>query len=75
MPISKQTLKRMVADFDLIPLSDKELEDVIPDVETNLANLKKIRALKLGKVPTARQMVPLRSPQVHFITGGKPDVK
>ncbi len=74
----------MVADFDLIPLSDKELKSVLPDVETNLANLKKIRALKLGKVPTARQMVPLRSlvpirrqsePQVPFPAGGKADGK
>ena len=63
MTVSKQTLKRMVADFDLIPLSDEELESVLPDVETNLKNLKKIRALKLGKVPTARQM--------HFPSGGK----
>ena len=67
MAISKETLKRMTTDFDLIPLSDKELESVLPDVETNLANLKKIRALKLGRVPTARQM--------NFTAGGKADVK
>ncbi len=67
MAVSKETLRRMVTDFDLIPLSDKELDSVIPDVETNLTNLKKIRALKLGKVPTARQM--------HFTAGGKSDVK
>lgn len=66
MSISKETLKRMVTEFDLIPLSDEELEKVIPDVETNLTNLRKIRALKLGKVPTARQM--------HF-QGGKSDVR
>ena len=66
MAVSKQTLKRMISEFDLIPLTDKEIEKILPDVETNLANLKKLRALKLGKVPTARQM--------HFL-GGKSDVK
>ena len=58
MPISKQTLRLILRDFGLIELSGEELEKVLPDVESQIVTLKKIRALDLSRVPPARQLRP-----------------
>ena len=33
MAVSKETLKTMVEEMDLIPLSDKELDQILPEVQ------------------------------------------
>ena len=33
MAISKETLKKMIEEMDLIPLSDKELDQILPEVQ------------------------------------------
>ena len=33
MAVSKETLKRMVEEMNLIPLSDEELDQVLPEVQ------------------------------------------
>jgi hypothetical protein len=48
----------MIRDFGLIELSDEELDKVLPDVESQIATLKKIRVLALSRVPPARQLRP-----------------
>jgi hypothetical protein len=58
MSVSKETLRAMNRDFGLIELSDEELDKVLPDVEFQIATLKKIRALALSRVPPARQLRP-----------------
>lgn len=58
MGVSKETLRAMIQDFGLIELSDEELGKVLPDVEFQIATLKKIRALALSRVPPARQLRP-----------------
>ncbi len=58
MGISKKTLRAMIQDFGLIELSDEELGKVLPDVESQIVTIKKIRALNLSPVPPARQLRP-----------------
>jgi len=58
MSVSKETLRAMSRDFGLIELSDEELDKVLPDVESQIATLKKIRVLALSRVPPARQLRP-----------------
>jgi hypothetical protein len=58
MSVSKETLRAMIRDFGLIELSDEELDKVLPDVESQIATLKKIRVLALSGVPPARQLRP-----------------
>ena len=33
MPVTKETLKRMIDELDLIPLSDEELDVILPQVQ------------------------------------------
>ena len=33
MAVSKETLQRMVEEMNLIPLSDKELDQILPEVQ------------------------------------------
>ena len=56
MSISKDTLCTMIRDFNLIELSDEELDGILPDLESYLASLEKLHTLDLTKVPSARQI-------------------
>ena len=54
LPISKETLRKMISDFQLIELSDQELNRILPDLKTYLVSVKRLRSLDLTKVPPAR---------------------
>ncbi len=56
MAISKETLRAMIRDLNLIELSEDELDRVLPDVEAYLASMEKLHTLDLTKVPSARQL-------------------
>jgi len=58
MSVSKETLRNMIRDLNLIPLSEEELDMLLPDVQANLITLERIRKLDLTGVPPARQMQP-----------------
>ena len=42
MPVSKETLKQMIEDFGLIPMSDEELEIVLPTVQSTVDGTKQV---------------------------------
>ena len=56
MAISKETLRAMVRDLNLLELSEKEIDKILPDLETHLASMEKLNILDLTKVPSARQL-------------------
>ncbi len=56
MAISKETLRTMIRDFNLIELSEDELDRILPDLESYLASMEKLHTLDLTKVPSARQL-------------------
>ena len=54
MPISYETLRRMVAEYGGFELSDAELELVKPELESYLAELQNLRDLDLSSVMSSR---------------------
>jgi len=56
MAISKETLRAMIRDLNLIELSENELDMVLPNLESYLASMEKLRTLDLTEVPSARQL-------------------
>ncbi len=54
MPISDETLRRMVAEYGGFELSDAELELVKPELESYLAELQNLRDLDLSSVMSSR---------------------
>ena len=56
MAISKETLRAMVRDLNLIELSEEEVDKILPDLEACLASMEKLHILDLTKVPSARQL-------------------
>ena len=56
MPITNETLKAMIRDYDGLELSDEELELVRPELESYLAELKKLEDLDLSDVFSGRLM-------------------
>ena len=54
MPISDETLRRMVAEYGGFELSDAELELVKPELESYLAELQTLRDLDLSSVMSSR---------------------
>ena len=54
MPISDETLRRMVAEYGGFELSDAELELVKPELESYLAELQNLRDLDLSAVMSSR---------------------
>ena len=56
MAISKETLRAMIRDLNLIELSENELDRILPDLESNLASMEKLHTLDLIKIPSARQL-------------------
>ena len=56
VPITNETLKAMIRDYDGLELSDEELELVRPELESYLAELKKLEDLDLSGVFSGRLM-------------------
>ena len=54
MAVPKETLRAMIRDFGGFELSDDELELVMPEMESYLAEMEKIRDLDLHDVMSAR---------------------
>jgi len=54
MAISKDTLKAMIRDFHLFELSDTELDLIAPELDSYLAELKKLRSLDLSGIMSSR---------------------
>ena len=56
VPITNETLKAMIRDYDGLELSDEELELGRPELESYLAELKKLEDLDLSGVFSGRLM-------------------
>jgi hypothetical protein len=56
LSIPIETLKAMIRDYNGLDLSDEELELVRPELETYLAELKKLEDLDLSDVFSGRLM-------------------
>ena len=56
MPLSNETLKAMIRDYDGLELSDEELELVRPELESYFSELKKMEDLDLSDVFSGRLM-------------------
>ena len=56
MSIPNETLKAMIRDYNGLDLSDEELELVRPELESYLAELKKLEDLDLSDVFSGRLM-------------------
>jgi hypothetical protein len=42
MPVDKETLRQMIEDFDLTPMSDEELEIVLPTIQTMVDGMRQV---------------------------------
>ena len=56
MPITNETLKAMIRDYNGLELSDEELELVRPELENYFAELKKLEDLDLSDAFSGRLM-------------------
>ena len=54
MPVSNETLKRIIAEYGGFELSDAELELVRPELDSYLAELQNLRDLDLSDVMSSR---------------------
>ncbi|PKB71775.1 MAG: hypothetical protein BZY87_03975 [SAR202 cluster bacterium Io17-Chloro-G6] len=54
--ITNETLKAMIRDYNGLELSDEELDLVRPELESYLAELKKLEELDLSDVLSGRLM-------------------
>lgn len=54
MPVSNETLKRIIAEYGGFELSDAELELVRPELENYLTELQNLRDLDLSDVMSSR---------------------
>lgn len=54
MPVSNETLKRIIAEYGGFELSDAELELVKPELENYLTELQNLRDLDLSDVMSSR---------------------
>lgn len=54
MPISKETLQAMIRDYQGLPISDEELDQVLPEIENYMAAAAQLRELDLSDVMSGR---------------------
>lgn len=54
MPVSKETLKAIIRDYQGLPISDQELDRVLPEIENYLAAAAQLDELDLSDVMSAR---------------------
>jgi Asp-tRNA(Asn)/Glu-tRNA(Gln) amidotransferase C subunit len=53
MPVTKDFLKRMIEELDLIPMSDEELEIVLPKVRNMMDGMEQLSELDLSEIRTS----------------------
>ena len=49
MAVTKETLKRMIEELNLIPMSDEELEIVLPRVQSIVDNMEQLSEVDLSR--------------------------
>tara|TARA_B100001013_G_scaffold341194_1_gene265375 strand:+ start:1126 stop:1329 length:204 start_codon:yes stop_codon:yes gene_type:complete len=54
MPISKETLKAMIRDYEVLNISDSELDLILPEIENYLTAVNSIEDLDLSEVVSGR---------------------
>ena len=54
MPVSKETLKAMIRDYQGLPISDEELDKILPEIENYLTAAAQLDDLDLSDVMSAR---------------------
>lgn len=50
MKVTRETLKTMTREFDLVPLTDEELDIVLPNVQAMVDGLKQLEGIDLSEV-------------------------
>lgn len=50
MAVTKETLKRMIEELNLIPMSDEELEIVLPRVQSIVDNMEQLSEVDLSRI-------------------------
>ena len=53
MPVTKEFLKRMIEELDLIPMSDEELEIILPKVRTMMEGMEQLSKVDLSEIRTS----------------------
>jgi hypothetical protein len=48
MTVTKETLRRMITEFDLIPMSDQELDIILPELQQTGEDMKKLAKVDLS---------------------------
>lgn len=59
MPVSKETLQKLLAEFDGLEMSDEELNEALPVIQDYLDGLDSIKQLDLSSV------IPARLPRIN----------
>ena len=59
MPVSKETLQKLLAEFDGLEMSDEELNEALPVIQYYLDGLDCIKQLDLSSV------IPARLPRIN----------
>ena len=54
MPVTKEFLKRMIEEMNLIPMSDEELEIILPKVQSTMDGMEQLSELDLSEVRIAQ---------------------
>ena len=50
MPVTKEFLKRMIEELNLIPMSDEELEIVLPKVQSTMDGMEQLSEVDLSEI-------------------------
>ena len=66
MPVSRETLKAMIKDFDGFELTDEEMDLVQPELDAYLKEIEGLRALDLSGLMSSRLL--------RVDEGGQPNV-
>ncbi len=53
MPVTKDFLKRMIEELNLVPMSDEELEIVLPKVRNMMDGMEQLSELDLSEIRTS----------------------
>ena len=58
MAVTQETLRRMIDEMGLVPVSDEEMERIVPMLDHFLEGVQKLRDLDLSEVPGAHVFRP-----------------
>ncbi len=50
MAVTKETLKRMIEELNLIPMSDEELEIVLPRIQSIVDHMEQLSEMNLSEI-------------------------